>query len=452
VARRLLVIGGDAAGMSAASQAARRSDGRLEVVVLERSGWTSYSACGIPYWIAGEVKDGPDALVARTPEEHRANGIDVRLGVTAVGLDLDRQRVQVAGAAEEWVGFDELVVATGARPVRPDLPGIDAGGVLGVQNLDAGQRVVDVLRGSREVRRVAVVGAGYIGVEMAEALCARGLDVTVLQQAAEPMASLDPEMGAQVREALTRLGAEVHCESEVTGFATGPDGWVEAVHVADTAYPADLVVLGIGVEPASQLAVDAGLPVGESRGISTDDRMAVADGVWAAGDCVEVRHRVSGQSAYVPLGTHANKQGRVAGINITGGAASFPGVVGTAITRAGDLEVAHTGLGLAAATEAGLSAVAETVEATTMAGYMPGAEPMSVRMVAESGSGRLLGVQIAGGAGAAKRIDVAALALWHRMTADELIQTDLAYAPPYSSVWDPLQMAARKVARAVRDA
>lgn len=446
--RRLLVIGGDAAGMSAASQALRLTDEPLEVVVVEQSRWTSYSACGIPYWIAGTV-NGPQDLVARSPEEHRARGIDVRLGTTAAGIDVDGRRVRVDGAVEEWIGFDELVIGTGARPRRPDLPGIRADGVLGVQNLDQGQRFIDALCSTRPVRSVVVVGAGYIGVEMTEALCSRGLDVTILQRGPEPMNTLDTEMGAFVRGGLSKLGAEVVCGAEVTGFEAGADGWVAAVTTGSATYPADLVVLGMGIEPASELAVDAGLPVGETGGIRTDDRMAVTDGVWAAGDCVEVRHRVTGRQAFVPLGTHANKQGRVIGRNITGGAATFPGVVGTAITRVGDLEVGRTGLSHRQATDAGFAAVAETVETSTIAGYMPDSERMHVRMVAERGTGRLLGTQILGGSGSAKRIDVCAMALWQQMTVAELGMTDLAYAPPFSSVWDPVLVAAWRVARSV---
>ncbi|HET7326492.1 MAG TPA: FAD-dependent oxidoreductase [Nocardioidaceae bacterium] len=451
--RRLLVIGGDAAGMSAASQALRRATYPLDTVVVERGHWTSYSACGIPYWIAGDVERA-DNLVARTAKEHRARGIDVRLGVTATEIDLDRQRVQVLrGSAPEWLDFDDLVIGTGARPIRPDLPGVDADGVLGVQNLDEGQRVLDVLCGAREVQRAVVVGAGYIGVEMAEALCARGLDVTVVQRGPEPMTSLDSRMGAHIRAALNRLGAQVVCGAEATGFDSGADGWVTGVVAGGATYPADLVVLGIGVAPAAEIATRAGLPTGASGGIRTDDRMAVAEGVWAGGDCVEVWHRVSRQHRHLPLGTHANKQGRVIGINVTGGDttgwARFPGAVGTAITRVGDLEVARTGLTRGQAAAAGFQTVSETVETTTIAGYMPGSEPMHVLLVAECGTGRLLGAEIVGGRGAAKRIDVCAMALWQQMTVAELAMTDLAYAPPFSSVWDPVQVAAWKVAGSV---
>jgi NADPH-dependent 2,4-dienoyl-CoA reductase/sulfur reductase-like enzyme len=430
--------------MSAASQALRITHDPLEVVAVERSRWTSYSACGIPYWIAGDV-DRVEALVARTPEKHRDRGIDVRLGVEAVDIDVDRQRVHVRGDRNAWIGYDDVLIATGARPRRPDIPGIHAPGVLGVQTLDEGQRVIDSLAGQRDVSTVVVTGAGYVGVEMAEALRARGLEVTVLQRSAEPMSSLDPDIGRSVREALKRLGAQIVCEAEVSGFETAADGWVDGVVADGETYPADLVVLGLGVEPAADLAADAGLPLGEAGGIRTDQRMVVADGVWAAGDCVETLHRVTSHPAFVPLGTHANKQGRVAGTNIGGGEARFPGVVGTAITRVGDLEVARTGLSQRQAEEAGIDALCVTVEATTIAGYMPEAEPMRVKLVATPGEGRLLGAQIVGGSGAAKRIDVCAMALWTSMTAADLLMTDLAYAPPFSGVWDPVQIAAKKL-------
>jgi NADPH-dependent 2,4-dienoyl-CoA reductase/sulfur reductase-like enzyme len=423
----------------------------LTVVAVERGSHTSYSACGIPYWIAGDVT-GADDLVARTAAEHRANGVDLRLRTEVTEIDLDARTVHAApldGRANYQVAFDELVLATGAIPVRPKLPGVDAPGVYGVQTLDDGAAVLDGLAGSP--RQAVVVGGGYIGIEMAEAMVRRGLAVTVVDQAPEPMPTLDPDMGALVREAMRGMGIEVLTGTPVTGFDIGPGGRVSAVVTRDGALPAQLVVLGLGVRPNTELARVVGLPLGEHGGVLTDLQMKVPghDGVWAGGDCVEVLHRVSQRRVHVALGTHANKHGRVIGTNLGGGYATFPGVVGTAVSKVCDLEVGRTGLGETEARAVGLEPVAVTVQSTTRAGYFPGAVPVTVKMIAERGTGRLLGVQLVGREGSGKRVDVCAVALWNEMTVEEMTSLDLGYAPPFSPVWDPVLVAARKAAAAV---
>ncbi|MEU0840884.1 FAD-dependent oxidoreductase [Streptomyces sp. NPDC005962] len=457
-ARRMVVIGGDAAGMSAASQARRLSKrGELEILAFERGHFTSYSACGIPYW-AGGLVSGPDELIARTPEAHRGRGIDVRLRSEVTEIDAAGQRVRVreldtTGGAERWHGFDDLVIATGARPRRPDMPGIDAPGVHGVQTLDDGQALLDTLEG-RTVERAVVVGAGYIGVEMAEALTRRGCRVTVLERGEQPMATLDPDMGRLVREAMTGLGIDTVTGAEVAEVLTGEDGRVRGVATKVSEYPAELVVLGLGVAPETRLAREAGLPLGASGGLLTDLAMRVRGhtNIWAGGDCVEVLDLMSGHPRHIPLGTHANKQGQVIGTNIGGGYATFPGVVGTAVSKVCDLEIARTGLLEAQAQEVGLRFHAVTIESTNRAGYYPDARPMTVKMLAERRTGRLLGVQIVGREGAGKRVDIAAVALTAGMTVEQVASLDLGYAPPFSPVWDPVQVAARKAAAAVREA
>ncbi|GAA2426373.1 FAD-dependent oxidoreductase [Streptomyces glaucus] len=451
-----MVIGGDAAGMSAASQARRmKGPGELEIVAFERGHFTSYSACGIPYWVGGAVPDR-DRLIARTPEEHRARDIGLRMRTEVTEIDLDRGRVRardVDSGAESWTSYDHLVVATGARPVRPGIPGVDAPGVHGVQTLDDGQELLDTLARTRG-RRAVVVGAGYIGVEMAEALIDRGYEVTVVDRAREPMSTLDPDMGRLVHEAMTGLGITMVGDAEVTGVRTGADGRVRAVATRDAEFPADVVVLGLGVRPETTLAEAAGLPLGAHGGLLTDRAMRVRgqENVWAGGDCVEVLDLVSGQERHIALGTHANKHGQVIGTNVGGGYATFPGVVGTAVSKVCDLEIARTGLREKDARRAGLRYVTATVESTSRAGYYPGASPMTVKMLAERRTGRLLGVQIVGREGAGKRVDVAAVALTAGMTVDAMTSLDLGYAPPFSPVWDPVLVAARKAAQEVRRA
>lgn len=449
---RLVVVGGDATGMSAASQARRlRPAGDLEIVAFERGRHTSYSACGIPYWVGGATT-GPDALIARTAEEHRARGIDLRMRTEVTEIDTTRGAVRSrdADGRETWTPYDHLVIATGAQPRRPDVPGIGAPGVHGVQTLDDGEAVLAALEG-RDVRRAVVLGGGYIGVEMAEAMLRRGLAVTVVDQAEQPMTTLDPDMGLLVRNALEGLGVVVASGQPVREVLTGPDGRVRAVAAGDAEHPADIVVLGLGVQPATGLARAAGLPLGAHGGLLTDPAMRVpgAERVWAGGDCVEVRHLVTGDLVHLPLGTHANKHGRVIGTNIGGGHAVFPGVVGTAVSKVCDIEIGRTGLTEGQARAAGLDAVAVVIESTSRAGYYPGTAPMTVKMLAERGTGRLLGVQIVGREGAAKRVDIAAVALTAGMTVDAMTALDLGYAPPFSPVWDPILVAARKAARAV---
>jgi NADPH-dependent 2,4-dienoyl-CoA reductase/sulfur reductase-like enzyme len=448
VSERLVVVGGDAGGMTAASQARRRrGPDDLEIIALERGRHTSYSACGIPYWIGGTVS-AVDDLVARTPEVFRAkHGIDVRMRHTAVGLDLARREVLVHdhdGDRDLRLGFDQLVIGTGAVPIRPPLPGIDADGVYGVQTLDDGEAVRAALDAG--ARRAVVIGGGYVGLEMAEAFVQRGLEVTVVEAAEAPMASLDPDMGTLVGHALEGMGITLYCAEPARAIEVDPaGGTVRAVVTAAREIPADLVVLGLGVRPDSALAAEAGIRIGVTGGIVTDVRMQTAshEGVWAAGDCVETVNRVSQAPTAVALGTHANKQGRVVGINIGGGYATFPGVVGTAATKICNLEVARTGLRESDADRAGFRYVTSVVKSTTRAGYFPGAQPIITKLIAEKRSGRLLGAQIVGREGAAKRIDVLATALWNEMTVEEVAGLDLSYAPPFAPVWDPVLIAAR---------
>ena len=451
---KLVVIGGDAAGMSAASQARKRMGERdLRIVVFERGHFTSYSACGIPYWIGGSVSDKQE-LIARSPEEHRRNAIDVRMRHEVVGIDLDRREVvahDLTDGGEVREGFDHLVYATGAVPVTPEWARVRGEGVFGVQTLDDGAAIHAWLDRKPQPRRAVVIGSGYVGVEMAEAMVQRGLEVTMLEKSGYPMGkTIDPDIGALVRTAIREQGIEIRTETHVEGLDMG-NGRVRAVVTPSGSLPADVVVLGLGVRPNTAPAEKAGLPLGSTGGVITDLRMRVPglDGVWAAGDCVESRHRITGQPIHVPLGTHANKQGRVAGINIGGGYATFPGVIGTAATKVCDLEVARTGLTEREAGHAGYAYVTASVDSTSRAGYYPGAAMMTVKLIAERRTGVLLGAQILGRVEAAKRIDALAVAVWNRMTVEEMTGLDLSYAPPFAPVWDPVLIAARKATDAV---
>jgi NADPH-dependent 2,4-dienoyl-CoA reductase/sulfur reductase-like enzyme len=431
--------------MTALSQVRRRRRD-LEIVVLEKGDWISYSSCGIPYLVGGEIGELDD-LVVRRPQEFRDKLlVDVRVKHEVKSIDLAQRQLEVRDHVHQRtikMGFDELLVATGATPIRPDLPGIDSPDVRGVQTLADAGALLDHAA-TIECRHVVVVGSGYIGLEMAESFIRRGAQVTVVDAGPQPMRTLDPDMGAKVADALTREGAELRLDTTVEGFEPG------MVHTSGGSIRADLVVLGIGVAPNSALAGAAGVPLGVKDAIRVTPRQKThADGVWAAGDCCESYHRLSREWVHIALGTVANRQSRVAGINIGGGAASFPGVLGTAVTRLCATEIGRTGLNEHEATAAGLDYVVATIDATNQAGYLPGAENMTVKMLAERGTGRLLGAQIVGGDAAAKRIDVVATALWNEMSVHDMVDLDLSYAPPLSPLWDPVIVAARKAAAAV---
>jgi NADPH-dependent 2,4-dienoyl-CoA reductase/sulfur reductase-like enzyme len=441
----MVVIGGDAAGLSAAAQARRlRPSEDLEVVVLEQGPEVSYSACGIPYWIGDLVSDR-DRLLARTLADFAAQEIDVRIHTRAEEIDLAAAEVVTAGG--ERLGYDSLVVATGGKPMRPPVPGLDAAGVHGVHRLADGADIRAAIAAG--AKRAVVLGGGYIGLEMAEVLQLRGLSVTVVLADPLPMAQLDDDMGERVCKAMCDMGIDVQTDQPVREIEVDADGVVRAVRTDAGSYECDLVVLGLGMGPEVTLAKDAGLTLGVTGAIDVqrNQRSRSHPEVFAAGDCAQTFHRITGEPAHVALGTHANKQGKVAGSVIGGRAARFAGVLGTALTKVGDLEVARTGLCTTQAEDGGFDFRTEMIEATTRAGYYPGAAPIAIKLITERGSGLLLGAQVVGGPGSGKRIDVLATAIWAGMTAEGLAGSDLSYAPPLSPTYDPVVVAARVASR-----
>ncbi len=338
--------------------------------------------------------------------------------------------------------YDQLLIATGAVPICPDLPGSDAVTICGVNTLQSGLEIRQRLDAGG-LRRAVIAGGGYIGLEMAEALVRRGLEVSLISRPPQVMGTLDEDMGALVSQALRELGVKLFLEETLTAFETKA-GKVTGVVTDKRTLPTDLVVLGLGVHPNTELAASAGIPLGEKGAIRVNDRMETGvPGIWAAGDCAESFHLVSRRPFYIALGTVANRQGRVAGLNLGGGYATFPGVLGTAVTKICHLEVARTGLQEKEIAALGLEHVSDVITSRTKAGYYPGAGEITVKLLAERGSGRLLGGQIVGMEGSAKRIDTIATALHAGFTVEEMINLDLAYAPPFSPVWDPVVTAAR---------
>jgi NADPH-dependent 2,4-dienoyl-CoA reductase/sulfur reductase-like enzyme len=448
---RLVVIGGGAAGMSAAS-AARRVDPDLDVVVCEAGGFAAYGMCGIPYYLSGLVPE-PENLLAYPPATFREKrGIDLRLHTRVTGIDPAARRVHLAagpgGAARrESLDYDALVMASGADPVRPPVPGLDERRVFTIRSLDEAIELRQVLANGL-ARHAVVVGAGYIGLETAEALVSAGLDVDVVEALPRVLNTVDEPVAALVQAELerhTRLRLGARLEAVDRGIER--EGGLTAV-VDGTGIATDLVIIAVGVRPATDLLIQAGAGHLPDRSVVVDEGMRTSlPEVYAAGDAVALPHLVLGRPAWVPLGPAANKTGRVAGTVAAGGNASFKGVVGTVVVKVFDLEVASTGLGLAEARAAGLDAVATDEVSRSRAKYYPGSSPLHVRLV-HTRDGRLLGGQLAGREGAAKRVDVLATALYAGLTVADLAALDLSYAPPFAPVYDPVLVAAIKAARA----
>jgi NADPH-dependent 2,4-dienoyl-CoA reductase/sulfur reductase-like enzyme len=444
--KRLIVVGGVAAGMSAAAKA-KRTDRDLEVVVYEKSSYISYAACGMPFFISGEIADHHE-LIVRTPQQMGKQGVEVhtRHEVTAVDPEAGTVTVRdLEGGRTFTQEYDRLVIATGARPVWPRLAGSALQGIFGLRSLESGLAVHSFVR-EQKPQKAVIVGGGYIGVEMAEAFARLGLAVTVIIRSSQVMrATVDDDVRELVQAELARHGVEI-----VQGSPTTFEGRdrVEAVATEAGRYPCDLVLLGLGAQPNVELAQAAGVALGSSDAIAVNDDMSTnLPGVYAAGDCCEALHRVTGQPAYIPLGSTANKQGRVAGENAAGGQAAFGGVVGSMVVRCFDLVVATTGLTAVQARALGYDVRETMIRASDMSHYFPGAADIHVKLVAEVGTDRLLGGQIAGRKGVAKRADILATALYGRMTVADLRRLDLTYAPPFAPVWDPILVAANVAAK-----
>lgn len=442
---RLVVIGGGAAGMSAAS-AARRTAPGLEVVVCEAGGFAAYGMCGIPYYLGGVIAD-PRTLLAYPPAEFRdRRGIDLRLHTRVTGIDPAAHQIRVAGPQDgpdadgAPLRYDALVLATGADPVLPPVPGLSHPRVVTVRSLDAAIGLRGVLERG-QIRRAVVVGAGYIGLEMAEALTERGIETEVIEALPTVLGTVDEPIARLAADEVTRH-AGLRLSTRLEAVHGDDDGLT--VLAGGTRTRADLLVVATGVAPATGLLTAAGADHLPGGALITGPDMATSlPDVFAAGDCAALHHIVLGGPAWVPLGPAANKTGRVAGTVAAGGAATFGGIAGTAVVKVFDTEVARTGLTLAEARAAGLDAVATDVVSRSRAKYYPGAVPLHVRLVHERG-GRLLGGQLAGREGAATRVDVLAAALHARATVADLAAMDLAYAPPFAPVYDPLLTAAIK--------
>ncbi|MBI5485816.1 MAG: FAD-dependent oxidoreductase [Deltaproteobacteria bacterium] len=441
---RIVVIGGVAAGMSAASQAKRRAPS-ADVVVFERGAWISYGSCGIPYNIMEPARTLDDLVVLQPDVARKERGIDVRVRHEVLAIRPERKVVEVrdldqCAAREE--PYDRLVVATGAVPVRPPLPGIDLPGVFVLRTLPDGA-VLKRHVGETNPHEAVILGGGYIGMEMAEALRRRGLRVTILERAPQILPGHHDEIARTALEELKRNDVLVKTGVSVASVVQGATPGLLVVHTDQGAVATDLVLVAVGVRPDVTLAQAAGLKMGASGAVAVDDRQRTnVPHVFAAGDCAEATHRVSGLPVWVPLGTTANKQGKVAGANAAGADERFAGIVGSAAFKLFDLEVGRTGLGMREIRELGLDAVASVSRHRTRGHAYPGSRMIHTVLFVQRENRRLLGAQMAGGDAVAKRIDVFAAALQAGMTIDEVEQLDLTYAPPFAPVYDPILIAA----------
>lgn len=522
--RRLVVIGGVAAGMSAASRA-KRVDPQLEVIVLEKGPYISYGACSLPYFVAGHFDDYR-TLIARTPEEAARHGVDVRLGHEAVAIDVGAGtvavRVREGDAIREAdpIAFDVLVIATGAEAIVPQAWGLgemsgafllrsidDARALrwwLGAPDLDAQREGAgtarvsesgagrdfesDTARGSEsgterdsesgtergsdsggepgpeqggragsgpvaplpKPKRAVVIGGGYIGVEAVDALLEQGIAVSLVDMAPQLLTNFDEDMASYIEEDLRAAGVDLHLGDAVEAVKSREGRFVGVELTSGTFIEADMAIVALGVRPNVDLARRAGIRIGETGAIAVDDRQRTNfPHIFAAGDCAEAHHIVTGRPAHVPLGTTANKQGRVAGTVIGGGDERFPGIVGTAVLKARNMSLARSGLTEREARNLGFDAVAAKITAPDRVHSYPGAREVTVKLVAEKGTGRLLGGQVVGAEPLAVsgRIDVVAAAVTTGMTLDEFGHLDLSYAPPFAPVWDPLLVAANVLQR-----
>ncbi len=438
---RLVVIGGVAAGMSAAAKA-KRTNPDLEVVAYERTHFVSYGACGLPYFVVGEVPRVED-LVARTPEQFKKQGILALPRHEVVEVDYPNRTLTVHALDEGRTftdRFDHLVVATGARPVVPDLPGV---GLAGVFTLRVPEDGVAVREWAARARRAVIVGAGYVGLEMAEAFRRLGLAVTLIEAEDRVMPMADPEVSDQLAEALAKNGVEVATGTRVTALLG--EERVAAVETTAGRVEAELVLISVGIRPNADLAKSFGVALGPTGAIRVDEQQRTnLEDVYAAGDVAESRHLLTNEPYWLPLGDVANKHGRTAGTVIGGGRAAFKGVLGTAITKVFDRTVAMTGLTEQAARKRGLEVGTAAIRSRDRAHYMPGGHPLFVKLVYQAASGRLLGAQIVGHGNDALRIDAVAALIHKGATVEDLRALDLAYAPPFSPVWDPLLVAANQ--------
>ena len=440
--KRLLVIGGVAAGPKAAAKA-RRCDPEMEIVVYQEEDDISYAGCGLPYYVSGVIRDREE-LISRTPGKFAQDGIKILKNRKIEKIDLQNSTLtgRRVGSGETFTDrFDRLVIATGAYPIRPKIEGIDLANVFYLRSIFDADAVFERIR-PKSIRNVVIAGGGYIGLEMAESLVRLGKKVTIVELAPQILTLFDEDFAGILQQYLEKKGVTIFTSEGIQALK-GREGKVTHVQTVAHQLEADAVLMSLGIRPQVELAKQAGLKIGETGAVWVNEKMETsAEGVYAAGDCAETTHLVTGKKVWIPLGSTANKQGRVVGVNVCGGSATFPGVMGTTVFKTFDFNVAKTGLSMREAEKEGFHPVQAVVRGFDRAHYYPGRKESALKVIADKETGRILGGQAVGEGPSDKFIDILAMALHGKMNCQQLAAVDLAYAPPYSPVLSPIIVAA----------
>jgi NADPH-dependent 2,4-dienoyl-CoA reductase/sulfur reductase-like enzyme/rhodanese-related sulfurtransferase len=439
--RRLLVIGGVAAGPKAAAKA-RRCDPEMEIVIYQEEDDISYAGCGLPYYISGVVKEREE-LISRTPGKFALEEIRIFKNRRVEQIDTKERALsgKIVGSDKTFTDrFDRLVLATGAKPIQPKIEGIELGNIFYLRSIFDADAILEHI-GSDQIQKVVIVGGGYIGLEMAEALVLLGKNVTIVELAPQILTLFDEDFAGVLRQYLEKKGVQILTSEGIKAFRG--NGRVGHVQTVAREVEAHAVLMSLGIRPQVELAKQAGLRIGEAGAIWVNERMETsAEGVYAAGDCTETTHLVTRKKVWIPLGSTANKQGRVVGVNVCGGNATFPGVIGTTVFKCFDWNVAKTGLNMKEAEREGFRPIQAIVRGFDRAHYYPGRKESTLKLIADEKTGRVLGGQAIGEGPSDKFIDILAMALHGKMTCQQLASVDLAYAPPYSPVLSPIIVAA----------
>lgn len=442
--KRFVIIGGDAAGMSAASKI-KRMVPDADIRVFEKGKHISYAACGMPYWLSGVIDDGAKLQVL-TPEvarEKRGINVEIDHEVTAIHPEKNLIDVEnlISGELSQ-VPYDSLLIATGARSVIPPIPGVDLEGVFTLRTLADGHKIKQYLT-ENAIKHATVIGGGYIGLEMAESFRHQGIHVTMIEMLDQIAGTFDKDIMTDIQEHLVHQEVDLRLESRVQGI-TKSEGRLK-IETDGGDLSTDMVIVSTGVRPNAELAASAGIKLGKSGAISINSEMQTnLANIYAAGDCAEYKHLVLERDVWIPLAPSANKGGRIAGENMAGGKTHFPGILGTAVVKVFDYTIAQTGLTEKQARQEPAFAEIETtmIKAGSKAHYYPGSTPVTVKLIVEKSSHRLLGAQMIGRQDVAKRLDVLATAITAGMTVDQIALLDLTYAPPVAPVYDPIHVAA----------
>ena len=438
---KFIIIGGDAAGMSAASRA-KRNNPDMEVIVLEQTNDVSYSACGMPYNIADPDRDINDLVVRQAEVFRNRQGIDLRTGHRVFNINPLKKVVLYTDlkGAESSLEYDKLLIATGASPIVPDIPGVGLPGVLALKSLEQGRKIKQFIH-EHKVKSAVIIGMGYIALEMCEALRANNIDVSMIKPRANFIPWMNDELSDMVKAEVEKNSVKLLAGHEIKEITESEDGL--NVKCPDLDLKCDMVICATGVNPNSAVAEEAGIELGVKRSIAVDRRLLTSDEhIYAAGDCADAYHVITGQKTYVPLALRANRAGWAVADNVTGGDTHLEGIAGTAVFKVFDIQVARTGLNMNEAIKAGFDPVDAVITTRSRAHSYPGNAEIKVNMIGDKKSGRLLGVQMVGIDGVAHRINAPAVALHKKMTVEEFSQCDLAYAPPFGPVWDPVLTAA----------